>query len=244
MKKQYFLIPILLFFLFVSATQNESAKALFQKGVELHKQKKIAEAIKVLNEAIQADKEYLEAVFERGVCKFDLEDYRGAEADMLKALKIDERHAQSYYYIGLCYLKAEYPTIATEYFSAAVKCDPSGYNYYYYRGVAICELKSDYKFARADFEKVVELNPNHTDALIYLGNISFKFKEYQKAIEHNQKVMNIKPDYSLAHFNTAIAYSVLKDYNNSCKFFKSAQKLGYATASEFVDKDCEKAARK
>lgn len=244
MKNLYLFLFLLFVSLPIAIAQNEAAKPHYQKGISLHKQGKNEEAIKALDEAIKNDKEYLDALFERGVCKYDLGDYRGAEADMLKCTKINAHYAKAYHYIGLCYLRAEYPTVATEYFSAAIKCDPADYLYYYYRGVSICELKSDYKFAQADFQKAIELNPNHADSYIYLGNISFKFKEYQKAIEHNQKVIGINPNYALAHFNSAMAYDALKDYTNACKFFNSALKLGYTTASEFADKDCAKAAKK
>ena len=133
--------------------------------------------------------------------------------------------------------------MANEYFSAAIKTDPNAYLYYYYRGVAICELKSDYKFAQADFEKSLQLNPKHTDSHIYLGNISFKFKEYQKALDYNKKVLDLDPNYALAYFNSAMAYDAMKDYGNPCKFFKSAKKLGYDSATEIADKDCAKAAK-
>ena len=240
-------LSFFLFLAFVSIpfaiAQNEAAKPHYDKGVTLHRQGKAEDAIRELDEAVRSDKECLAAIFERGICKFDLGDYRGAEADMLKCLKINDQHAKSYYYIGLCYLKSEYPTVATEYFSSAIKCDPTDYTYYYYRGVSICELKSDYKFAQADFEKAVELNPNHADSYIYLGNIAFKFKDYQRALGNNSKVLDLNPNYALAYFNSGMAYDALKDYTNACKYFNSALKLGYLTATEFADKDCKKASK-
>lgn len=242
MKK--FSLSIILLFVFVSShfalPQNENSKINYQKGVNLHKQGKTEEAIKALDEAIKADKDYLDALFERGACKYDLKDYRGAEGDMNKCLKINGRHAQSYYYIGLCYLKAEYPTLASEYFTNAIVCDTTNYLYYYYRGVAICELKSDYKFAFSDFKKALKLNPNHIDSYIYLGNIAFKFKEYQKSIENNQKVISLDPKNAVAYFNTGIAYNALKDYPKACSFLKTASDMGYASAIELIDKVCNK----
>ncbi len=241
MKNLYIFLFLAFISLPIAIAQNEAAKPHYDKAVTLHRQGKTEEAIKELDEAVHSDKENIDALFERGVCKFDLGDFRGSEVDMLKCLKINDHHAKSYFYIGLCYLKAEYPTVATEYFSNAIKCDPSDYIYFYYRGVAICELKSDYKFAQADFEKAVELNPNHTDSYVYLGNIAFKFKDYQKALSNDNKVLDLDPNYALAYFNLGMAYDALKDYTNACRSFNSALKLGYATATEFADKACKKA---
>lgn len=243
MKNLSLLLFLVLLSINITIAQNEAAKPHYDKGVGLHKQGKTEDAIKELDEAVHADKECLVALFERGVCKYELADYRGAEADMLKCLKINEHHAKSYYYIGLCYLKAEYPTVATEYFSNAIKCDPTDYTFFYYRGVSICELRSDYKFAQADFEKAVELNPKHADSYIYLGNLAFKFKDYQKALDNDKKVLDLDPNYALAHFNSGMAYDALKDYTNACKSFNVALKLGYTSATEFAEKDCKKASK-
>lgn len=65
--------------------------------------------------------------------------------------------------IGILFMNKEKPKEAFDYFARAVNIDPNRGESYYYRGLALLQLDKQ-KDAKADFQKVVELSPDSSEA--------------------------------------------------------------------------------
>lgn len=65
--------------------------------------------------------------------------------------------------VGILFLNKKNPTDAITYFSKAVDLDPKREDSYYYRGLAHAQLKHTAE-ARADFQQVITLAPDSSDA--------------------------------------------------------------------------------
>ncbi len=65
--------------------------------------------------------------------------------------------------IGILFLNKRKPSDALTYFGRAVELDPKRAESYYYRGLAALQLKRN-KDAKADFEQVIALAPNSSEA--------------------------------------------------------------------------------
>jgi len=69
----------------------------------------------------------------------------------------------AYINIGILFLNKKNPADAATYFSKAISMDPKRADTYYYRGLAEVQQKKN-KEAKADFEQVVALAPDSTEA--------------------------------------------------------------------------------
>jgi len=75
------------------------------------------------------------------------------------------------------------------------------------------------------FNKVLELIPNHIDALIKKGNILGKLGKYVDAISIYDKVMEIEPQNVLALINKGLALHYLAQYDEAITCFDKVLKI-------------------
>jgi tetratricopeptide (TPR) repeat protein len=69
------------------------------------------------------------------------------------------------------------------------------------RGVALEEDPRNQMQAIAAYERVLELDPCHADAHIYLGTLYYNRQDYKAAEEHYRRALELDPRYALAHFD-------------------------------------------
>jgi len=75
-------------------------------------------------------------------------------------------------------------------------------------------LKREFAQADAAFGKVLELMPTNFNAMIGKGTLNYHQKEYDKALEWFFKVLDIHPDYGLAHYGVSRSLLRKKDRIN------------------------------
>ena len=68
---------------------------------------------------------------------------------------------------------------------------------YYQEGVAL--LRTDPQGAFVSFQRAVQANPSHKDALYYLGHMYARQGKLEAAEQQFREVLRIDPDYSEAH---------------------------------------------
>ncbi len=61
-----------------------------------------------------------------------------------------------------------------------------------------------------DFDRVIKLNPQYTNAYNNRGTAYYALKEYRKAIEDYDRALAIDPNHTLARNNRESAYHMLK----------------------------------
>jgi tetratricopeptide (TPR) repeat protein len=81
------------------------------------------------------------------------------------------------------------------------------------------------KKALTIFNKVLELIPNHIDALIKKGNILGKLGKYVDAISVYDKVTEIEPQNVLALINKGLALHYLAQYDEAITCFDKVLKI-------------------
>ncbi len=66
--------------------------------------------------------------------------------------------------------------------------------------------KGDTEQARLLYEKVLEIDPQCSQAHFNLGNIYDDFQDYRNALKHFKHALEINSEYADIHFNMAIVY--------------------------------------
>jgi tetratricopeptide (TPR) repeat protein len=76
--------------------------------------------------------------------------------------------------------------------------------------------------ARAIYERILKIQPNHFDALQLLGGILVINKDYQAALELLSKAISIKADFAEGHYNQGAALKGLKRLDEALASYDQA----------------------
>ena len=84
----------------------------------------VAQAEKLLNEAIAADAEYSDAYHYRGQVRLSKKDFQGAANDLEKAIELDPTQPYNHYYAGMAYNGLKRPDKMVQHLQIYVKMAP------------------------------------------------------------------------------------------------------------------------
>jgi tetratricopeptide (TPR) repeat protein len=82
------------------------------------------------------------------------------------------------------------------------------FSQYYNKGIEYYK-QGKYDQAGEEFEKALELKPNHVYAMYGLGNTYYCKAKYDEAVKTYLKAIKINPDYPKVHYSLSLAYSKL-----------------------------------
>ena len=85
----------------------------------------------------------------------------------------------------------------------------------------------DLDFQMSFYEGILKQNPDFVEALIALGEIYTKKGLYEKGLKVDKKLIRLRPDNPIIHYNLACSLSLSGDLTNSFKAIKRAIELGY-----------------
>ncbi len=115
--------------------------------------------------------------------------------------------SEFYFQKGLVEKKEKRYLVASGYFSKAIAFDPKFVNAYLENGFANNEMRKT-DAAKADFTKVLELEPENEIAIKELTSIYFNYRQYQNALDLAQKCKTcVNKDRIIA-----LCYYNLEDY--------------------------------
>ena len=161
-------------------------------------------AIYLFNEAIELnpDNEYL--YNDRGLCYVAVGDTDLAIPEFSKAIELNSDCVEAYYNRGLAYFEAkEYENAIANYTTAiGLLDDPDKLiDAYYNRGLAYNKLfhyhskpftpehNESYRKALADFDKVLELDPEYALAHAAKGGAIYRYGEFENAVTEYDKAL-------------------------------------------------------
>jgi tetratricopeptide (TPR) repeat protein len=149
-----------------------------------------------------------QAYTNRGMMKFQLEDFWGSIQDLNKAIEVEPATSVENY------LKSHYAL-----------------------GNAKLALK-DFLGAMQDYNKVIELRPNEPGALSGRGNAKLNLEDYKGAIVDFNIVIGFDPTNSFCYYNRGTAKYQSDDKEGACLDWSRAGELGYASAYVMIEKYC------
>lgn len=132
-----------------------------------------------------------------------------AEADMLAGEALDEMKDR---------------TAAIEQFRAAVKADAKMPEAHFGLGYLLwCQLQ--FEDASKEFQAELNLNPNHVQALTYLGDAQMKLSHPETAFPLLEKAVRIDPKDQLAHLDLGILHIDAGRNDDALRELKTADQL-------------------
>lgn len=210
---------IVLVFLFVPLLSMGQATKLLRQALRLNDPKA---QIELLNQALEIDNKHLDALFYRGIAKYNLEDFRGAALDFTKIIFFDP-DADSYYNRGNCKFNLmDYEGALLDY-EKAVTLDPDLIGAYFNLGNTKFSLE-DYEGAVTAFTKVIRSFPNDYKSYSQRALAYMALKKYKLAFKDFGACILIRPN-SRSYYNRGFALLEINYYKEARDDFSKAIEL-------------------
>lgn len=207
---------ILLVLLFVPLLSIGQATKFVRQALRLQDPKA---QIEVLNQALEIDAKHLDALFYRGIAKYNIEDYDGAILDFTKII-FYEPDADSYYNRGNCKFNLEDYDGALFDYEKAIELDPDLIGAYFNLGNAKFSLE-DYNGAVSAFSKVIRFFPNDYKSYSQRALAYMELKKYRLAFEDFGACILLRPN-SESYYNRGFALLEINYYKEAKDDFLKA----------------------
>lgn len=76
-------------------------------------------------------------------------------------------------------------------------------------------------------EKILSYDPCHETALAMLGHIYTEMGEYHKGLELDERMVKLRPDDPVAHYNLACSLSLVNRIESAAEELRRALELGF-----------------
>ena len=106
-----------------------------------------------------------------------------------KALLLKDCYGDAHMNLGRVMMYEGHSTIALQHFSKSISCDPSNAAFHFERGVALGKLGM-YSDAESGYNRALELDPNHHEALLNLAALFHQNYQLQEAIHRYKHLLN------------------------------------------------------
>jgi len=87
--------------------------------------------------------------------------------------------------------------------------------------------KEDLDFEIAFFEGILNRNPYHEDALLFLGNAYTAHDDFSKGLDIDKRIVHMRPQDPIAFYNLACSFSLLEQVDSALKALRRAIDIGY-----------------
>ncbi|MFA5714030.1 MAG: tetratricopeptide repeat protein, partial [Bacteroidales bacterium] len=164
---------------------------LFLRGRQSLIDGRYREAIVQLNLLVRIDSTLYEAYFFRGIAKYNLEDFLGAQSDFDKTLELNPLYTLAYHYRAITHSRIGKYELALKDLEEAVDLRPGYTGLYFSKGVTYF-LSQQFDKAIEEFDKFLRREPKESDAYLnrgasylYLGDTLKALSDYNMAISMN-----------------------------------------------------------
>jgi TolB-like protein/Tfp pilus assembly protein PilF len=240
-----------------TGTENAEAHRLYLKGrffLNKRTEESYHKAIEAFEQAIEIDPEYSLAYtgLADAYVQFDYyglvlpwETIQKAKAAAVKAIQLDDDLAEAHNSLGAIKLVYDREPAGAELeFQTAIRLNP---NYApAHNGYAHCLMEmGKLEESLAECCLALELEPLDLENNLYLAWHYLSARQYDQAIEQLHRVLEIGPNFSLAHFFLGIAYEQKKEYSKAvAEFQRTGDLAGTPILSGFLGYTYAMAGRK
>jgi len=183
--------------------------------------KKYPESIAHINNALKIDETIAKGYFLKGMCYKEMGDTGKAVSSFQTACEQDNEYYDAYVETGRLFALKRNP-LAIQYFNNALKLNPKSTEVVYMVGKFYQDSKK-YKPAIEAYEKLLQMDPAHKNALYNLGAIEYvEGKDKEKAKSYFSRAIEIDPQYAEAYLARGICFEDLKDIDNAIADYKMA----------------------
>ncbi|MEW6470343.1 MAG: tetratricopeptide repeat protein [Bacteroidota bacterium] len=231
---------------------NNAAHYVERAKYYFEKEKNKNAAIGDMDKAVQLEPDNVEYILTLSDFYFAANRTRNTRDLLLRAISKDQKNSEALLKLGeLYYLVKNYDS-AIVYLNKCIKVNEDNPSAYFQKGMTLKErgVPGDTAQAVNNFQRAVELNPQHYDALLQLGEIYASIKD-PLAIEYYNSALKIRPNSTEVYYHVGMFYQNTGQLDQAIEVYNEILKrepnhafaiynLGYI---EMVFKENYKAAR-
>jgi tetratricopeptide (TPR) repeat protein len=174
--------------------------------------------------------------FDRGVAKFNLNNYAESIADFDTSIQL-KPDATVFHFRANALYKLGRNSQALKDYDESLRLNPNA-NVYSNRAVVLRNM-GKYKEAIADYDAAIRLNPDYAAAFNGRGVALVALKQYALAILDYNKAISLSPNYAKAYANKGCCLVQLNDKKSLQEAIELIDKALSLDASLLYVKDCK-----
>lgn len=183
-----------------------------------------AEAINKLNTVVRFDPKNHEAWFLRGIAKYNLGDFIGAENDFTRTLDIHPLFVYAWHYRGLVRDNLQDYYKALRDLDRAIELKPFDADLLVSRGTVKIHMGS-YLWSLVDLDSAISMAPRHTLAYSNRAIARASLKDYEGAVSDCNRAIKLEPFNDGAYLRRGVIHNEMEDYKSAVADFDYAIKI-------------------
>jgi tetratricopeptide (TPR) repeat protein len=205
---------------------------IVKDAIECIKKRQFADAVKLLNQAIESDDQCAEAYFQRAGILADARRDTNALEDYSKAVELAPNNVRFLNMKGLFLLTRSQLTDAAKDFAKAVELDPKYVQAYNNLGL-VKLAEGDYQQSIDDFNTALKLDENYVDGYNNRGFAWYQAGNDERALADFNRTLQLNSEYVNAYNNRGMLAVRMKDYEKAIADFSSAIRLDSRNAKHY-----------
>lgn len=218
---KYLFLTVFLFTFSSAIYAQLNKNFIFQQGRQQISNENFTEAVSTLNQLIRIDSTISEAWFLRGVAKYYLNDFHGAQADFSKSIQYNPIYSHAYLYRAIVFNRLSRYNLALKDFEMAIDLRPNSSEAFFSRGITHL-LTQDYDRSIDDFTQTIKLQPKNVDAWINRGTARLMKNDTIEALNDYNYAVKLNPFYAESYSKRGRLYYDLREYDLALLDFNRA----------------------
>lgn len=190
----------------------------------LNAQGEYRDAIGVINVLLRNSPQAYDGYFLRGISKYNLNDFAGAEQDFSTAIELNPVYVNAIVYRAITHMRQGDYKEALDDFTDALDIRPDNMYIYYSRGMTLF-LNQQFEEAIADLDRFLTRKPKEVDGYIGKGSCLLMLKDTTAAFDNYDKAVSVNRYDPNGYIRRGSIYMMRKDYDNATADFSEAIKL-------------------
>ena len=208
---------------------QNSAAALLQEAVLLHRQGALAEAVRRYDEILRLDPANADALYYMAMASCQQGRFAEGVDVARRAIAAAPQQARAHNLLGMALSRLGRNGDALSSFDAAIGCEPDFAEAHGNRANALSEL-GRIEDAVASYERAVTLAPSSVGDWINLGAAQHQLGRHEQAIASYDRAIALQADVPEAHFNRGNVLTHLNRHAEALATFDAMLALGVRNA--------------
>ncbi len=203
------------------ANQDILAEGIFQQGLALHKQGRLAQAQIQYELTLKLKSNHFDALHMLGVIAAQSQHYQQAVEWLSQAIAINPHHAAAHCNLGVARNALKQSGAAIASYELAIAIKPDYAEAYFNRGIALQET-GQLEAALKSYDQAIALRPDHAEAYGNRGVVLKTLKRIDAAIDNFDQALSLQPDYAVAYYNKGNALQELGRLSDAVAQYEQA----------------------
>ncbi len=196
-------------------------------------------AIGYINNALNINPQYFEAINEKALIFLYMSDYEQALIFIEEAIAKKTDYADFYFTRGLVFIYQEKYQRAINSFDKALSLKNASNKFAIYLNRGVCNLNLlNYEKSIKDFNEAISLDPYNASAYHSRGRTYYELQAYDAALNDFNKSLQISPESGVTYYNLGMVYFRMHDKENACVNFHKGCSLGSKSSCKMVILNC------